>query len=129
MSNDIDFTKQFLDYQKEILDYQKILLKNIQAIRQKVLTIEENEKFKYETLWELEGQNYTSVSPGATAFEKFNILEKLRELEIKTILDAGSGGGEFIHIINTKYSNEFSARGFDLSNKFFNKNYFNLNAK
>lgn len=71
------------------------------------------EQQKYEEIWTHD--SYRVLSPGLDDADKVQLVMKLKESGVKTILDAGCGSGKLMQKLITEYPNEFDVHGFDIS--------------
>ncbi|GAB4157813.1 MAG: hypothetical protein Tsb009_34960 [Planctomycetaceae bacterium] len=73
----------------------------------------EKEQRKYETIWTHDV--YREKSPGLDDADKIQLIEHLRQRQVKSILDAGCGSGKLMQRLLTEHGNEFTVHGFDIS--------------
>ncbi len=74
---------------------------------------QESERSKYRTIWTHE--QYRHFSPGLRAMQKFQVVERFRSVEVKTVLDAGCGSGKLMRYLIENCGNEFDVKGFDIA--------------
>jgi len=77
------------------------------------MSLEEREKVKYQNVWEYE--NYRKFSPGERAVERFHLVDMLREIGVKSVLDAGCGSGKLLRRLIEDGKGEYDVRGFDIA--------------
>ena len=98
---------------RSLLEIAKRLRKKASAPTVAVDSQIDNERRKYEQVWESE--EYRRFSPGLRGAELVKLIDFLRAQRVRTILDAGCGSGQLMRQLITDYGREFDVRGFDIS--------------
>ena len=76
-------------------------------------SLSERERTKYEKIWQ--HNVYREYSPGLHDADKVQLIDRLRQFGVRTILDAGCGSGKLMQRLITEHSDEFEVHGFDIS--------------
>ena len=76
-------------------------------------SLQQSEKDKYTTIWKY--NQYRKYSPGEASIRSLPIIDLLRKIGAKTVLDAGCGSGKLMRALIEQCGNEFSVHGFDIA--------------
>ena len=76
-------------------------------------SLKEKEQAKYQVMWTHE--NYRKFSPGERIVDRFQLIGMLKDMGVRSILDAGCGSGKLMRRLLEDESAGFDVNGLDIA--------------
>jgi len=77
------------------------------------MSLDQHEREKYQKIWRY--NNYRKFSPGERIIDRFQLKDLMKDMGVKSILDAGCGSGKLMRRLLEDKTAGFDVTGFDIA--------------